>query len=272
MKSLLLELLDEIKALFKYFNNGYYFFFIMFLVSIIFIFFKEKDKKKKYFFVGYSIIILLVIWNPVCIWVLNKFINLGSMYRIYYMLPTLITISYAITKFVEEFNSVQKIFLVIIFGAGIVSFGTSIFNEYSMIKVDNLYKLPDETVEIAYAISDDEETEYKKAIVPYGMSSRIRQVRADIDLVYTRVVTPLYDENGKQLPSDSDDASNYEPVQKLNAGDVKYIVGLCKRTNTNYVVFQKATKLTEKMEDYGFKLFYETQNYNVYRLVEKNND
>ncbi len=268
MKNLIIEMLEEIKSLFKYFNQERYLFFIMFLISIMFIFFKEKDKKKKIFFVWYSILILLVIWNPLCIWLLNKFINLGSMYRIYYMLPTLITMAYAITKFVEYFGKVTKLVFIVIFSGAIIFLGNTIFNEYNMIKVDNLYKLPDETVEIAYAISDDKETSYKKAIVPYGMSSRIRQVRANIDMVYTRVVTALYDENGKQLPSDSDDASNYEPVQKLNSGDVKYIVNLCKRTNTNYVVFEKSTDLTESMETYGFKLFYETQNYDIYRLEE----
>ena len=121
-------------------------------------------------------------------------------------------------------------------------------------------------VQIAYIISEDEEIKNKKAIVPYGMSSQIRQVCADIELYYSRIVWNPKDEHGNSLPHDTDNASNHPPVKKLNEGDVKYIVDICKQSNTNYVVFSKATELTDEMENYDFELYNETQNYIIYRL------
>ncbi|MGN1299259.1 MAG: hypothetical protein ACI4UE_04685 [Candidatus Scatovivens sp.] len=263
------ELLEEIKMLYKYFNNENYIFFVLFLISIIYIFSTEKNKKIKDFFVFYSAIILIIIWNPICIYILNKFINIGSMYRIYYMLPNCITISYALTKIIEKNDKlVKKMVALIGIALVIICYGTCIFNEYSTTKVSNYYKLPDETVQIAYMISGDKETEHKKAIVPYGMSSQIRQVCGNIKLYYSRIVTNPKDENGNSLPHDTDDASNYEPVQKLNSGDAKYIANLCKNSNTNYVVFSKSTTLAEKIEEYGFEQYGETENYVIYRLVD----
>lgn len=261
------ELLKEIEILYKYFNNENYIFFAIFLISIIYIFSTEKNKKIKDFFVGYSIMILVIIWNPICIYVLNKFINFGAMYRIYYMLPNCITIAYALTKIVEKNDKYLKKFTAV-FGmsAIIMFFGNSIFNQYTTVKVNNYYKLPDEVVQIAYMISGDTETEKKKAIVPYGMSSQIRQVCADIEMYYSRIVSSSKDENGNNLPHDTDDASTYLPVKNLNEGNVEYIVNICKQSNTNYVVFPKTTILSDEMENYNFELYNQTENYNIYRL------
>ena len=261
------KLIDEIKTLFEYFNNGDYIFFLFFLLSIITIFYFEKDIKIRDFFTWYSIIILGVIWNPICIWVLNKFINMGAMYRIYYMLPLVISIAYALTKIIEKNKNIfQKLLMVFVFTVLIVIFGECIFNQYSTIKVNNLYKLPDETVQVAKIISEDNETTYKKAIVPYEMSSHIRQLYANVELYYTRIISNPKDENGNPRPYDTDEPLNYKPVQKLNAGDVPYITDLAKKNNINYVVFSRATVLSDKMENYGFELYKQTVTYDIYRL------
>ena len=226
------ELLNEIEILYKYFNNENYIFFAIFLISIIYIFSTEKDKKIKDFFVGYSILILIIVWNPICVYFLNKFINFGAMYRIYYLLPNCITIAYALTKIVEKNdNFIKRIVAVLGVAVIIIFFGNNIFNEYTTVEVNNYYKLPDEVVEIANLILADKEIEDKKAIVPYGMSSQIRQVSADIELYYSRIVSTPKDENGNYLPHDTDDASSYPPVKNLIEGNVEYIAKICKESN-----------------------------------------
>ena len=263
------ELLDEIEMLYKYFNNENYLFFAIFLLSIIYIFSIEKNKKIKDFFVGYSVFILIIIWNPICIYFFNKMINIGAMYRIYYMLPTCITIAYAGTKIIENCkNTINKLLSLMGLVIIIATYGNCIFNTTSTIKVGNYYKLPDESVEVAYIISADKETDYKKAIVPYGMSSHIRQISPDIQLCFSRVISNPKDENGNDLPHDTDDPSFYEPVVNHNNGNVEYITKLCIESGINYVVFPKTTKLSHEMEDYGFERYEETREYIIYRRIE----
>ena len=235
------ELIDEIKMVYSYFNDEDYVFFSIFLLSIIYIFITEKNKKVKDFFVFYSIFILAVIWNPICIYVLNKFINIGSMYRIYYMLPTCISIAYAITKLIENCKT-TKIKLIAFASTSIfiVFFGNCIFNKLTTEKFSNLYKLPDETVAVAYLIAGDTETTEKKAIVPYGMSSQIRQICPEVKVYYSK---------------------------RLNSGDVEYITNLCKKSNTNYIVFDKNIPLQDNPEDFGFELYAETEKHLIYKLA-----
>lgn len=262
------DLLDEIQMLYKYFNDEKYVFFALFLLSIIYIFITEKNKKIKDFFVGFSVFILLVIWNPIGIYVLNKFINIGSMYRIYYMLPTCVSIAYALTLLIRScHNKIEKFIVFTCSMILIPFFGECIFNETTTIKVNNLYKLPDDTVEVAYAIASDTETTDKKAMVPYFMSAQIRQVCPEIKLCYSRIIFNPKDENGNSLPHDTDDPANYEPVQNLNSGNVAYVTDYCKKQKANYIVFDKNVTLNDNIEKYGFKLFTETSNHKIYKIV-----
>lgn len=259
------NLINEIKLLYKYFNNENYVSFALFLISILIIFKIENNRKIKDFFVAYSVFILFIIWNPLCIWVLNKFINFGSMYRVYFMLPTIFTIAYAFVKLIENENKIKKFILVVCISVSIVLVGGCICDETNMIKVYNYYKLPDEEVKIAQLIGNDDTTEYKKAMVPYGMSSRIRQISPQIIMAYSRVVNNKSDENGNALPEDTDNPSNYEPVNIFNEGNVENIEKYCKENKINYLVVSKVAVLSEPVENRGFYLYEQTDNYYIYK-------
>ena len=188
------------------------------------------------------------------------------------MLPTCISIAYAITKLIENCKTTKtKLAALACTSILIVFFGKCIFNKFTTEKFSNFYKLPDETVAVAYLIAGDTETEEKKALVPYGMSSQIRQVCPEIKLYYSRIVSNPKDENGNSLPHDTDDPSNYEPVQRLNSGDVQYITNLCKKSNTNYIVFDKNIPLKDRPENFGFEVYAETEKHLIYRLLQIKN-
>ena len=80
------ETVKNIKVLFEYFNGGQYLSFMVFIIATIYIWLTEKDKKIRDFFTWYTIIVLLIIWNPLAVSIFNKFINFSSLYRLYYML------------------------------------------------------------------------------------------------------------------------------------------------------------------------------------------
>ena len=170
------------------------------------------------------------------------------------MLPLGIVISYGFVKYV---NSIQeKKEKVVVFTSLIVIIimsGKFIYTSENFIKVGNLYKLPDESVEVAYLIGMDDE-EYKKALVPETLVAHIRQIDSSINLAYKR--NP-YGYVGDKF------------VQNLNSGNVVGVIGLASETGSNYVVFKKATVLVGKMEDYGFEKYKETQNYAIYKRVKK---
>jgi hypothetical protein len=265
------ELFTNIKTLFEYFNGGVYVSFIVFIISVIYIWIVEKNKKVRDIFTWYTVIILLVIWNPLAIYILKKFINFSSMYRVYYMLPLYPTIAFAFTKFIERRKSkkikIISLVCILVFVCFLNEQNIFLSSVYQTYNYNNLYKLPDETIAVANIIYNDDTYSQKKAIVPYGMSSQIQQIYPSINLLYTRIVSNTVDENGNPSPTDSDDPTGYEPIQKINEGDTAYIANLCKEQNINYVALEKNLELQEPMENYGFEVLNKTDEHIVYVKV-----
>lgn len=259
------DAIKNTETLFKYFNGGVYTSFIIFIAATIYILIIEKNKKIKDFFVWYTVVILLVVWNPVAIYILNKFINFAALYRIYFMLPLYVTISYAFTKLISRRKNViiKNSLIVVLIGYICFFHSESVFKNVTY-KYNNFYKLPDESVKVADIIYNDDTYKEKKAIVPYGMSSQIQQIHASINLLYTRIVTNPKDENGKPMPTDSDDPAGYEPIEKINEGDTKYLDNLCKENMINYVVLSKNLVLQEPMEKYNFEELEKTDENIIY--------
>jgi len=269
----IIENIGIIKNIYAIRNTETGFFFAIYILSIIYIFKTEKNIKIKTFFGYYSAFMLLVIWNPLYNYIVGKFVNFSSMYRMYFMLPATLSLAYVSTKIVVENNKkIMKVLSFSVIVAIILIYGKFIFNEWNTVKVGNLYKLPDESVEVAWIIGSDKETLYKKAIVPYEMSSHIRQIDASIELYYSRLISKAKDANGNIISIDTDiPPDDYYPVHMLNSGNVEYITEICKESNTNYIVFAKDVELDDDIENYGYRLYAETFNYSIYREYNKEN-
>lgn len=246
---------DKIEILFYYFNDSTMISTIVFALSVLYICLTEKNKKIKDLFVWYVLAILLIVWNPFIVYMLEDFINFSSLYRLYYMFPMYPVIAYAFTKIVMSLNQTwKKLLCIVLISAVVIIFGKNVYQEWPLLKYHNLYKLPDETVFAADAIYDDEKYEhYKKAIVPYGMSSQIQQIHPSIKLLYTRFITNISDESGMPSPADTDDPGDNEIIKRINDGDTKYIAELCEREEINYVVLYDVTILQQPLENFGFE-------------------
>lgn len=260
--------LDEVKIVFEYFFGGKYLFFIIFILSVLYMAITGKNKKIKMFFTMYIVFILFIVWNPVCISLLQKMINFSSLYRIYYMIPMQFTIAIAFAKMISKIKDKKfKLECVLACCVLIIISGNLVYDETNTIEVNNWYKLPDESVQVAEIIHNDNTFEEKRAVVPYGMSSHIRQIYSDIALTYTRIVYNPKDEEGFSLPTDSDDASKYPPVVAINTGDIAYLKDYSKKNRLNYIVMNKNTTLSMPIETIGFEKYQETKEHIVYRKI-----
>ena len=245
--------INKIEILFKHFFNNTMISLILFVLSVIYVFCTEKNKKIRDLFFWYILVILIIIWNPLVIHILGKFINFSSLYRVYYMVPMYPVIAYCFTKIILKFNKKwKKIFGVLLICVIVVLFGKNVFNDWELLEYNNFYKLPDETLFSAEIIYNDKKYQDKKAIVPYGMSSQIQQIYPSIELLYTRIITNNKDENGIPSPADTDNPENNKMIKRINNGDTKYIAELCEKENINYVVFYDITLLQQPLEELGF--------------------
>lgn len=234
----------------------------LFFIAMLYLYLKEENKKIKYLLVYFPIAILLITLNPLFQKLVKNIFTIYTYWRVFWMLPIGITISYAFVKVTNKIeDKKEKIVVFVSFIIIIIMSGNFMYTKENFSKLGNWYKLPDESVEVAQLIGIDDE-EYKKAIVPESLVAHIRQVDSSIMLAYKREPSGY---NGNLL------------LQDLNSGNVKGVVGRAIKDNCNYVVYSKATVLVGKMEDYGFEKINETQNYAIYKLIDdeilqKNNE
>lgn len=246
------ENIEIIKNTFQEFiGQGMY--ILLFLIALLYIYVKEDNKKNKAFLLYGSIIILFITLNPIFNKVVGKIFTSSVYWRVFWMLPFGITIAYAGVKFINtEKEKYKQIVAMIGLILIVIVSGKLVYNEENYFKLGNLYKLPDEDVLVTQLIGADDE-EYKKVIAPESLVAHMRQVDASMDLAYRR------DPQGNGNPT----------LTALMSGNVEELIKNAKIKNCNYIVFRKETVLNGNMEDYNFEKFDETDNYIIYKLVNK---
>lgn len=228
----------------------------LFFIAILYLYLKENDKRLKYMFIYFPLISLFITLNPIFNKIVGGVFNDEVYWRLFWILPIGITISYAIVKILNGLDTKkEKIIVSISILIIIMVSGKFIYTEENFIKVGNLYKIPDESVLVAQLIASDE-GEYKKALVSENLVSHIRQIESCIMLAYSRIPQG-YNEN-------------HTIVNNLRIGNVAGIAKDAYDTNSNYVVVRKDIPLNAKMEDYNFEKLNETTEYLIYKKNENN--
>lgn len=246
---MLIEGLNTIKTTFlEYKGTGAY--IVIYIIALVYIFFKEENKKIKLFFIGLTACIGIITLNPIFSAIVEPFFPASVYWRMYWMFPLGITISYVITKIImSRKGKAEQIILGIIAVVTIVLSGKLIYNKENYIAVNNLYKVPNEAYEIATAIMQDN-TRTKKVMPTIDLVSYIRQVNPEIVLMYARE------------PKSYDSVTIVIQQQK---GNVQYVTRNCKTANCNYIIWGKGMQKNEELEKYDYNVFYETDNYLVYK-------
>ncbi len=236
----------------EYKGSGMY--LALFFVALIYVFLREENKNIKTFFGYYSIAVLLFILNPLFNKIVNPFININIYWRMFWLLPVGFAISYVAVKLIQERNKKsQKILLFVAICLIIISSGKLVYNKDNFKFTNNLYKLPDEAKTIAYLIVQDD-TDYKKVMLPETLVSYIRQISPEIELKYGR--QPInYD--GNIL------------LRELKTGNVEYVTQKCKETNCNYIIFSRDVSLSISPKYFGYEIFAQTENYDIYKLIKE---
>lgn len=249
------ESINTIKSSYEQFIGGGMY-FALFLISMLFIFLKEEDKKKKIFFVYFPILVFAVITNPFFNIVASVVFTVNTYSRLFWLLPLGIEIAYASVLVINESKEKrEKIIIGVSLFVIIALSGKFYFDTKGTFKVlGNLYKIPDESVLVAQLIGVDEE-ENKKALVPGELTPYIRQIDATIELLYGREPDTAY--------------WNNPLATELDNGNVAYIAKVLEEKNCQYVVFKRATVMLEPIQNYGFELLNETENYVIYKKVNK---
>lgn len=244
-------MLEAMKMILEYFKEyiGTGSYMTLFFISLIYIYKTEKNTKIKDY-LWFSIIMLIIIFNPIFYIIIVKFIGTGIYWRMFWCLPTAVIIAYSGTKAILEKNKwFEQIIITVAFILIIIFGGKCVFNKDNFTLATNWYKLPQEALEITRMITADD-CDNKCALVPVDMVAYVRQYDSSIYMRY---------------PRRPDTYSDEPIVEIMGSGDTQKIAKDSRDFGTNYVVLNKGIPLTEKMEDYDFYVLGETTNYVLYK-------
>lgn len=242
--------MQTIMSIFKDFGgSGYY--SILFVLSLIYLAFSEEDKRVKTLFVYIPTVMLVLFFLPP-FYVLYDRLDEGTYYRILWLMPMTVIIAYALCKAIGHHIIMGALLGSIV----LILSGTYVYKSQHMTPAENLYHLPQETIEICDMIRPAEGEERVWALFPAQQVHFVRQ--------YTTTI---------QMPFGRDDlVASWElphhPLYTLLQQEVipaDELSELSIENYCNYIILLKTMKVDGSLQEYGIELIGETDNYYVYR-------
>lgn len=239
---------------------GFSMYLLLFFIASIYLFITEKGKDNFVLLSEYSLLVLLVIFNPlIAKWIIAS-IDDSVYWRIFWILPLTMVIAYVATAVIQHIKDRGSKFIVTIALLLVVAFsGKFIYSTENYSETSNWYKLPQQTIEICEILHNDCNGVIR-VVVPPSLETTIRQYDADIYMVYGREggVNSHYSDNKER-----DAMRNLMLVDELN---VPSIYSSMELFDCNYLILYNTTTLSDNLESYGFELVTSIDIYNIYRL------
>ncbi|MDO5147440.1 MAG: hypothetical protein Q4D60_10595 [Eubacteriales bacterium] len=249
-----------VKELFWLFSGNGYVVAVAFILMMFLILLSDNRVLKQYFLYP-SVFVLLFIVSPVNIFLVLKVFNAARMVRFYWLMPIVLILSYVCVVLIYQAKKWKKYAVAGLCFAIIIMAGTYMFTEESYTKMENLYKIPEEAVEISEYIRDDvaeanQDIRTVRAVVPGIYDSYIRQYDGELKLLYGR-------QNASEVYRDI----AYEMMQLMNAEelDVERISQLAVQSDCQYVVIENQKEKKGSFKKNGYKKMVEEKEYSVYK-------
>ncbi|MCR5526103.1 MAG: hypothetical protein K6F39_01805 [Lachnospiraceae bacterium] len=259
----------------EYYSSGC-FYLLLYAAALAFIFFKGTEKEKAVF-LWPGIVTLLTVFNPLTPVVINSIFDINKeYYRFLWIAPVTLVLAYISARFVAQMNTTGER---IIAAAGIclILAGSGVYLYSSgYTKAANIYKMPEEVIQVADIIHKDSDHEYPRAVCDYNMNMELRQYDASIMLTVDREAYMNAVAGGI-----TDDMLKYDenPVNRILGVVVmgrqipkEDFIKAMDDSNTEYIVLDHYSSMQYYLKKAGLKKIGETGTRVIYRYTSKNTE
>lgn len=250
----------------EYFNGCGY--LVIFLAAILFIIIKA-DEEEKSIWLPPIVALAISIFNPVVPVVMNHIFDVNKeYYRFFWIAPIVLVIAFAATKAVSMQGGKMKMVMTIVLCIILVCMGNYVYSD-GYIRTTNIYKMPEELLQISKMIHEDSKSDYPRAIFEYEYEMSIRQYDPKILLTIGRDEYIEAIRGYVTMDDVFDDAHPYNKVLAvvplgLPVEDGLFLEGL-RKTNTRYVcVTTDENIMCPYLEHCGLRLVGKTLTHSVY--------
>jgi len=247
-------------------GTGY---FAMYLLAVIFILIKGDERERR-IFLPQAVVLLVTVYNPFVPIVIDKFFDVSSeYYRLFWIAPVIVLVPYAATKIIFDFSAGSKrIFSYVLITAFFVLGGNFVYGKGINV-AHNIYKIPDELIEISDIIHKDSGTEYTRAFFEYEYNMEIRQYDPKMLLCidredYLYAVNYSYTEEMLEDESKPQNTILALLARNQNVFEDDFTDAL-DATDTQYVVLTKGHPQTSFVKDAGLYEIGDTMYHTIFR-------
>ncbi len=260
--------------------NGGCIYLAIYFACIIFLCIRGNKRDRK-IFVPMTILLIVTVYNPLFPLILSKFADINSeYYRFLWITPVIVLVPYMVTKLIAFVNNNthkrNEKYLFIVLAVLILLTGSRFIYSVSDFEIaQNIYKVPNELIEVSEKLHEISEDKYPKAYLEYEYNMQMRQFDPKIlltidreDYIYAMTTPYSYE----MIEDDS------HPQYRILAALTRYqhvdMNRLCDAfdaTQTEYVVLSKGSTMIDRLVERGLNIVSETENHVIlkYDLIEK---
>lgn len=236
-------------------------------------------KRKSGIFIGYTVFLLLTVYNPLVVKYLiakAKFEN--EYYRFIWILPVIPAVAYYGVRLVTAFRKTwTKVLMAAAVLTGFVILGNpldGVVTNFAM--AENIYKVPNDLRAVCDVIHQNQENDFPRVVFDGSLNSIVRQYDAGIATVISRNAS-IY-RSGSTVAGNYDENSSFYKRQKALLDVIDYHIyedkegfqAALKKSKTDFVVTQIGLVDHDFLTECGCELIAQTESCYIYRFDYSN--
>lgn len=236
------------QAFLQYFGSGWYFYFLT--AALLYVTLQKHTRKQAGFLAYTTLFMMGIFFLPPIVNILERLMQGGVYWRVFWALPILPLIAYAVTDSVWRRKEWFLRILVcgMLFGM-VAAGGKWIYTKENYAKAENMYKIPDQAAGVGELIIADGAR--GRAIVHPDLIVYLRQYSADVTMLYGR---RGYTDGMRKVI----EALQQEPVH------TRYLERIARSYSCAYIVIKSDASCIQEPESLGWRLLGDTGMYRVY--------
>lgn len=244
-------------------------YFMLYLAALVFVALKGTKREKQIFLPG-AVLLLLTVYNPVLPVLLDKIFDVNSeYYRFFWIAPVIVLVPYIAVKLIFLGGDKKQTAVVSVLLAAVFLLSGNFLYKNGYVPATNIYKMPDEMIQISELIHEDAAVEYPKAFLEYEYNMQMRQYDPKMLLTidredYLYAVSNPYTEEMLQ--------DEEHPQYRLLAVLIRYqsvetddFLAALDATNTEYIVLSKNNLMMPFLENAGLTAMNYTNDHVIFK-------
>lgn len=242
-------------------------FLILYLLALLLILY-AGSRRERTLFIPQAVILLITVYNPLFPILLDRIFDVNSeYYRFFWITPVVILVPYAAVKLISGAGSHRAVTVVLV--AAMFAAGANPVFAGGLKISENIYKVPDELIQICEMIHEDSGSEYARVFFEYEYNMEARQYDPRILLCVDRedyLYAVNYSYTEEMLSDDEKPVNRILALLVRNVSmDSEVFCDALEKTGTQYVVLTKGHPQEAYVKSAGLYEAGSTKSHTIYR-------